>query len=296
MSSGVQLEKATSYGATIGLPKDANLLPMDLLDEYWFFNNTLNARKDYSKPPKAPQSNRIDDDSVADQELLRTPSLPPPRVHPSEETSNDEVGNEDDEVLPIPLMRAPSMPSPYSNGFDDADHKETPLNTNMKPKASKSRHTASNLGCHHSWHSSFEKVARPSLTRQHSSMSSRKYCLYHNYRLSDTNYQMFQDKRWKGSSDLESIEVQGFKDLGFSFDKKELKESLANVIPGLRKKNQNEEEDEKKITRPYLSEAWYVDRSAPPRFDWIEKKSKAEMKDQLRFWARAVACNVRQEG
>lgn len=156
MSSGVQLEKATSYGATIGLSKDANLLPMDLLDEYWFFNNTLNARKDYHlRPPKAPQSNIIDDDSVAGQALLRSPSLTPSRAHPSEETSNDEVGIEDDEVLPIPLMRAPSMPSPYSNGFDDADHK-TPLSCNMKPKASKLQHSSSNLGCHHSWHSSFE--------------------------------------------------------------------------------------------------------------------------------------------
>lgn len=107
---------------------------------------------------------------------------------------------------------------------------------------------------------------------------------------------MFQDKKWKSSSDLESIEVQGFKDLGFVFDKKELKQSLSNVIPGLREKKQNEEENEGNIARPYLSEAWCVKRlSTPPSFDWKEKKSKAEMKDQLRFWARAVACNVRQE-
>jgi hypothetical protein len=106
---------------------------------------------------------------------------------------------------------------------------------------------------------------------------------------------MFQDKRWKSSSDLESIEVQGFKDLGFVFDKKELKESLSTVIPGLREKKQNEEENEEKIARPYLSEAWCFERSTTPSIDWKEKKSTAEMKDQLRFWARAVACNVKQE-
>ncbi|KAJ3700927.1 hypothetical protein LUZ61_004632 [Rhynchospora tenuis] len=296
MSSGVELEKATSCGAAMGLPKNGKQLPMDLLDEYWFFNNTLNSRKVNPRPPKTPQSIRVDN-SVAGQALLRAPSLPPPCVNPPE-ISNKEVESDDndDVVLPAPLMRAPSMPSPYINGFDEADHKETQLTSTTQPKGSKLQHSTSNLCCRHSWHPALEKAGqKPSLRRQHSSMSSSKYCLTHSYRFGSARYREFQDKKWRSSSDLESIEVQGFKDLGFVFDKKELKEGLVNVIPGLREKNQDEEENEEKITRPYLSEAWSVQRSAPPSFDWREKKSKAEMKDQLRFWARAVACNVRQE-
>ncbi|KAL6645500.1 hypothetical protein ACP70R_017108 [Stipagrostis hirtigluma subsp. patula] len=41
----------------------------------------------------------------------------------------------------------------------------------------------------------------------------------------------FHDKKCKSSSYLESIEAQGFKDLGFVFDKKELRENLAYVLP-----------------------------------------------------------------
>ncbi|KAG8052774.1 hypothetical protein GUJ93_ZPchr0001g29798 [Zizania palustris] len=40
-------------------------------------------------------------------------------------------------------------------------------------------------------------------------------------------------EKWKSSNDLESIEVQGFKDLGFVFDQEELRESLVDVLPGL---------------------------------------------------------------
>jgi hypothetical protein len=156
MSSGVQLEKATSRGAAMSHPKTGKQLPMDLLDEYWFFNNTLNPRKVSPRPPKAPQSNRIDNSSAAGNVPHSPSSVPPPHAHPSD-TSNKK-GDDVDEVLPVPvpMMRAPSMPSPHSNGFDDADHKETQLHSNTKPKGPKMRNSSSTLECHHSWHSAFE--------------------------------------------------------------------------------------------------------------------------------------------
>jgi hypothetical protein len=131
----------------------------------------------------------------------------------------------------------------------------------------------------------------------------------------------FLDKRWKSSSALESIEVQGFKDLGFVFDQEELRESLADVLPGLKTRTSSNSgsgsasdnddandagQDEEVVPRPYLSEAWqHGARSAPPltssasasaiRLQQADARSAAEMKDQLRMWAQAVACNVRQE-
>jgi len=97
-----------------------------------------------------------------------------------------------------------------------------------------------------------------------------------------------QDKKWKSSSDLESIEVQGFRDLGFVFEQEELRESLADVLPGLKQQTTSTSTSPR---RPYLSEAWQqVRRPALARV-----QSAAEMKDQLRVWAQAVACNVRQE-
>lgn len=123
-----------------------------------------------------------------------------------------------------------------------------------------------------------------------------KYCANQQYYLiQEANYRKaFQEKKWKSLSDLEFIEVQGFKDLGFVFDEEgSTTASLANVIPGLRDKKAGEGDD--KVTRPYLSEAWFVQRSAPPMMKWVDKRSAADMKEKLKFWARAVACNVRQE-
>ena len=103
---------------------------------------------------------------------------------------------------------------------------------------------------------------------------------------------IFKEKKWRSHSDLEYIEVQGFKDLGFVFDKEELNASLARVIPFL---NDKKTENGENIARPYLSEAWRAQKSAPVMFRRVDKRSAEDMKEQLKFWARAVACNARQE-
>lgn len=96
-------------------------------------------------------------------------------------------------------------------------------------------------------------------------------------------------------SDLEFEEVQGFKDLGFSFEKEALSPSLANILPGLQEKNREETEEDKAARGPYLSEAWLVQSCAPPVPTWASNMSAADMKQQIKFWARAVASNVHQE-
>lgn len=99
----------------------------------------------------------------------------------------------------------------------------------------------------------------------------------------------------RSKSDLECEEVQGFKDLGFSFEKEALSPSLANIIPGLQNKNKDESEEDKEARGPYLSEAWLVQSCAPPVPNWGSNLSPADMKQQIKFWARAVASNVHQE-
>ncbi|KAG4969012.1 hypothetical protein AAZX31_12G215300 [Glycine max] len=96
-------------------------------------------------------------------------------------------------------------------------------------------------------------------------------------------------------SDLEFEEVQGFKDLGFSFEKEALSPSLASILPGLQEKKRDETEEDKAARRPYLSEAWLVQSCAPPIPNWASHKSSGDMKEQIKFWARAVASNVHQE-
>ncbi|KAK8916844.1 hypothetical protein KSP39_PZI022973 [Platanthera zijinensis] len=88
----------------------------------------------------------------------------------------------------------------------------------------------------------------------------------------------FRNKKWRSLGDLESMELQGFKDLGFVFEDVE--------VLGERK----EKEEDGRI---YLPETWFTQRSAPVMaLQHVHCRSGEEMKEQLRFWARAVACNV----
>ncbi|XP_062096295.1 uncharacterized protein LOC133802075 [Humulus lupulus] len=101
-------------------------------------------------------------------------------------------------------------------------------------------------------------------------------------------------------SDLEIEEVQGFKDLGFTFDNKDkLNPSVVNIIPGLQEKKEEDNMGlENKVRRPYLSEAWLTQSYGPPPPpppSWALRKSSQDMKAHIKFWARAVASNVHQE-
>ncbi|EXB75041.1 hypothetical protein L484_012165 [Morus notabilis] len=96
-------------------------------------------------------------------------------------------------------------------------------------------------------------------------------------------------------SELEIEEVQGFKDLGFKFDNKDLlSPNVVNILPGLQERKEEDMGLQNKVRRPYLSEAWMA-QSAPPTPNWAASRSSQEMKAQIKFWARSVASNVRQE-
>lgn len=112
--------------------------------------------------------------------------------------------------------------------------------------------------------------------------------------------------------ELELREVKGFMDLGFTFKKEHLSPRMMSLIPGLQRlevyKNKEnvskhrkgdqfeEEEDERCVTRPYLSEAWLINRPSSPLLNLrVPRVSKAaDMKKHLRFWARIVASEVLQ--
>lgn len=96
-------------------------------------------------------------------------------------------------------------------------------------------------------------------------------------------------------SELETEEVQGFKDLGFKFDNKDLlSPNVVNILPGLQERKEEDMGLQNKVRRPYLSEAW-IAQSAPPTPNWAASRSSQEMKAQIKFWARSVASNVHQE-
>ncbi|KAK9267242.1 hypothetical protein L1049_009664 [Liquidambar formosana] len=108
----------------------------------------------------------------------------------------------------------------------------------------------------------------------------------------------------KSLSDLESVELKGFMDLGFVFSEEDKESSLGSIIPGLQrlgKKDGDEERiDESEVKRPYLSEAWEVlDRRKKQNqlMNWRVPALTNEiaMKDELRWWAHTVAATVNGE-
>ncbi|XP_002519556.3 uncharacterized protein LOC8284549 [Ricinus communis] len=130
--------------------------------------------------------------------------------------------------------------------------------------------------------------------------------------------------------ELELEEVKGFMDLGFIFKKEQISPRMISVVPGLsrlglykHKHNttklinsevvpededcydsddhdivrDDQQEQEKGIIRPYLSEAWLIRRPDSPLLNLRLPKvsAAADMKKHLKFWARTVASEIQQE-
>ena len=373
---------------------------LDLLDDYWFFSNSLggggrdDAAKGRTRPPLLPKSPSTSSagagasgrtakaSASGSRRLLRTPSLPAPRIgmDPSSPKDNEliveedagcggdqqEAEVEDDDMNwskiyegvlrtriaeegrgSSALNRAPSMPVTSSATMGDGNGRRPAGVTESTPRMPRLRHSHSTLERHYRSHTPTKPDRTPRTTggggraeRGPPRRDLRSFSVNQQPALV-RNKSSLQDKMWKSSSALESIEVQGFKDLGFVFDQEELRESLADVLPGLRDDKTNKphkssgsvsgsgstsDNDDSTanangivigtsnsnaagndvgdgvVRRPYLSEAWqHGARSAPPtaaaaiRLQQADARSAAEMKDQIRMWAQAVACNVRQE-
>ncbi|GAU35321.1 hypothetical protein TSUD_337130 [Trifolium subterraneum] len=128
--------------------------------------------------------------------------------------------------------------------------------------------------------------------------------------------------------ELELDEVKGFMDLGFQFKKEYISPRMISVVPGLQrfcllqndKQYQSEsqsqlmddgstendddivevyedEEEKRDIMRPYLSEAWLIKRPDSPLLNLkVPKTCSADnMKKHIRFWAKIVASEIKQE-
>ncbi|KAL0309746.1 UNVERIFIED_CONTAM: hypothetical protein Sradi_5916900 [Sesamum radiatum] len=119
----------------------------------------------------------------------------------------------------------------------------------------------------------------------------------------------------KSLLELELEEVKGFMDLGFIFRKENLSKRMKRLIPGLQRldadKNKqdysseftrttddHEDDEEKGVMRPYLSEAWLIKRPDSPLLNLripTRVSTTADMKKHLKSWARTVASAIQQE-
>ncbi|CAI8593179.1 unnamed protein product [Vicia faba] len=292
--------------------KDEKVEAMNLLEECWFFDNLLNIKpkmlRSHSDP--YPSTRLIDSDFlvkdksafVQPKKIQRTPSMSPIRVKKEEE--EDKIGSKlvhqpldpskqhhcakmkglhhrsDCNRRKSKLLRTPSLPP--SLGREEKSQETYPRNGRSKKQPS----TPTNI----------EKLP-PRLTSK--SCSIPRCRPSKNIEVESLNKEGIMEMRRKvlnqktirrSLSDLEYEEVQGFKDLGFSFEKEALSPSLANIIPGLQEKNRDESEEDKAARGPYLSEAWLVQSCAtPPVPNWGDNMSADDMKKHIKFWARAVA-------
>lgn len=248
----------------------------DLLEECWFFENMLDRKarmlRCHSDP--CPSSSSVSQEMLVWNSCIEAPS--PSRKQPID--NNDSVQPKESESTQSSsrhgLLRAPSLPPCIGR-------KES------EPRTSKLTRQASL--------NSSDVLPPPHKSK---GMMKQQYSMQRHapQRLPkamslNTRYPS-QTKMTKSLSDLECEEVQGFKDLGFSFDKEDLSPTVINILPGLQEKNHVNSNDDK-VRRPYLSEAWQVQDPAPPIPNWVVKNSAEDMKTQIKFWARAVASNVR---
>lgn len=240
--------------------------------------------------------------------LLRMPSLPS-RVE--REQGIRDKGNGSKPLIEHGLLQKPAKP-PYVERKEEATRSKESGSTRRSKSARKPQHgnllrTPSLPPCIGREKEFGEKEAaarirnsiQPNLSEF---FPTRQEILDKNFSLpmcriptsSDEIWHQFliQMRKRRSQSELESEELQGFKDLGFTFDKKDINPTVVDIIPGLREKKVEEFESER-TRRPYLSEAWMLQTHLlPPIPKWDSRKSAEDMKQQIKFWARAVASNV----
>ncbi|KAF8413813.1 hypothetical protein HHK36_001806 [Tetracentron sinense] len=261
---------------------DEKVETMELFEEYWFFENPFNRRTRMLKCSSDPSPFK----NTSQEKLVKKPD--------GEQSSP--MLPRDDDFVRRNLLRTPSLP-PCLGSMKVVQEEESDPGFSKLTRR-RSLNPSDVLPPRHTSKSMIEpSIPRRRAGRESNMESTNKDSKSHPCLSRETNQyrSLSRTKSQKSRSDLEFEEVQGFRDLGFIFDKEVLNQSVVNMIPGLQDKT-SVDWDEEKVRRPYLSEAWLVQRSSsPPIPDWVDSRSIGDMKAQLKFWARAVASNVRQE-
>ncbi|XP_073123250.1 uncharacterized protein [Henckelia pumila] len=280
---------------------DEKMEPEELLDECWFFGNLLqcsNSRmfrsfsdpctssdifgdKSYEETYESIKKLSGDDESRKFN-LVKAPSLPASmkeRIHESSAakgvTDPPGRGKSSRRILSKSISRAPSLPT--SLRADEYQDDEVEFSMGKLIRQASMRNSDTRTHVMGVTPSSGLKRNQP---RKKPEIDSIKMESLEEIR---TPPIMNQLRKQKSSSVTESKKMQDF---GFDVKKNDtLNPHKISTIPGLRGKQPL-----------YLSEIRRTHSSAPPVPKWSGNKSTEEaMKEQIRFWARAVASNVHQE-
>ncbi|KAL1537917.1 hypothetical protein AAHA92_26717 [Salvia divinorum] len=242
--------------------------PENLLDHRWFFNNPLDKKVDMSEnrhvDTPRPAGKSYDETYESIMKQLSRPPTTLMKAPPSLERKNSNPiakGSEKSgKAAPSMshLARGPSMPA--SLPPEEEEEIEFSMGKLIRQASLKSTRPMTN------------HVAKGVPSIMSSNTPSPRKVEFANRKLERLRPRrtMNQLKSQKSLSDLQSLELQGFKDLGFDVGATKL-QSAITMIP-----ESHEEEDH--------------GRNAPK---WGGKED--DMKAQIKFWARAVASNVNQD-
>ncbi|XAR56510.1 hypothetical protein NMG60_11037030 [Bertholletia excelsa] len=266
-------DKLFESSSTSSCRKD-RVVPENLLEDSWFFGNSLHGRpkamlRCFSHPSSSSSSSyisaqemmvkkKISGGSSSGSGLVRSPSLPSSMA--KEEGSERTRRSKSKVDSTHGLLRAPSLPpcirrEEEEEEEEDAESefalsrliRQASLNSDVLPP----RHTPKGVKQGSSTAPRHRPRRRPdqeTIDMDGCDQMRRQY--------------LDQSKMRRSLSDL----GEGFKDLGFRHDRKEM----------------NETQPEEILTSPYQVS------------NWVDKSSSAEdMKAQIKFWARSVAANVR---
>ncbi|CAA0808684.1 Unknown protein [Striga hermonthica] len=281
--------------------------PSELLEDCWFFGNSLHRKsrmirslsepctssdfageenspgKSYEETYRSIEKLSISERKIDRPSLIKAPSVPSTleRQDQKSDPQRSKRSNKNKKSSRGGLNRAPSLP--ISLEPEEYQDEETEFSMGKLIRQASMKNSDTLPPRTHSTNKS--STPSPSITRQR----SRRIPEVESSKIEGSEETIRpqrpinQLKSHKSLIDLESKELQGFKELGFDFDEK----------------RDITQEDEGKSTgarRSYLSESWGAQSySAPPVPRWGGKRAAEDVKAQIKFWARAVASNVRQE-
>ncbi|GAB4849447.1 hypothetical protein Ancab_004241 [Ancistrocladus abbreviatus] len=284
-------------------PIAAKQQAVNLLEDSWFFGNSLLTRKSRMvrcNSDPSPSATTKEDTLLFNAKgnnkinaWHRTPSLPPSSV--GEEVEDEEelrMGDLIRQAMPVVrsgrsgnrLARAPSLQPCKGEEEEEGGGVSRSGAISLPEKGSQ----VSKLTRRASIDSSIINALPPRHSskgpKESSSVALRSTKPQTKDKMLTINTRLNKDvkpRNFNRSKSMKSVSDQ----------REDLSPSVVD-IPGLRIKEKGVKEEVEKVRRrPYLSEAWHT----APIPNGVDKGSTEDMKAQIKFWARAVASNVRQE-
>ncbi|GMH05616.1 hypothetical protein Nepgr_007456 [Nepenthes gracilis] len=281
---------------------------VSLLEDGWFFGNLFNRKSRFTRCHSDPSYSSSSNGRVEMMELRskgnnlrRTPSLPP--CFGGEGMAEEEAATEEEEPRMADLIRqamlcgrrlvkAPSLPrcrAREEGGGDRGGRIE--LNRRRSISLPGKGDRTSKLTRRASINSALDLPPRHSSKGMESDSSTRKSKQQRKQEVStnksESNSNMKhrdlnRSRLTKRISNFGHEEVEGFEDLGFTFEEDDLSISISSILSNLQVKDDIEEETDK-VRRHYLSTTW------------IDKGSSDDIKAQIKIWAKIVASDIHSE-